>query len=162
MSCGIYQIKHRDSTRRYIGSSKQIEFRWSCHIWDLDRGVHVNLFLQNLWNKYGKDAFEFSIVEYCPESELLRIEQCWIDSIPVPDRINISLSTVGGMRGRHHTEEAKQKMREANTGQKRPPRSDMTRQRMSESRLGKTKSTETKQKMSESMKLAHERRRLKG
>lgn len=61
--CGIYFIKNKVNGKLYIGSSCNIHARWSSHISELKRGVHHSLPLQRAWNKYGKDAFHFQILE---------------------------------------------------------------------------------------------------
>lgn len=40
------------------------------HFGELNRNVHNNKHLQNAWNKYGEESFEFNVLEYC-DVELL-------------------------------------------------------------------------------------------
>ena len=56
--------------------SRDIHQRWHEHLSDLTRHVHNNQYLQNAWDKYGKDNFEFSIIERCEES-LLSERECF-------------------------------------------------------------------------------------
>lgn len=65
--------------KRYIGSSKDLYYRLSKHIWDLNRDSHVNNYLQNSWSKYGKDSFEYGILEYCKEENRLAREGYYIE-----------------------------------------------------------------------------------
>ena len=44
----------------------------------LVRGDHHCIYLQNAWNKYGKEAFEFIILEYCSEELLLLREDYYL------------------------------------------------------------------------------------
>jgi len=63
---GIYQIIHYDSSKCYIGSvmhPRGFNTRWSNHISKLNKGIHHSIKLQNAWNKYSIDAFDFSILE---------------------------------------------------------------------------------------------------
>ena len=66
--CGIYQIINLVNGKRYIGSSKDLYYRLSKHIWDLNRNSHVNNHLQNSWSKYGKDSFEVTILDTITET----------------------------------------------------------------------------------------------
>lgn len=77
--CGVYQIKNKVNGKVYIGSSKHIEQRWKSHIRDLQKGIHHSVHLQNAWNKYGEDAFIFSVLECCEEFERYDLEQKYID-----------------------------------------------------------------------------------
>lgn len=49
----------------YIGQSKTIQRRWHDHLKCLRDGKHVNRHLQAAFQKYGEDAFEFSVIEEC-------------------------------------------------------------------------------------------------
>lgn len=82
---GIYKIENIVNGKIYIGSSNCIERRWSEHIKNLESNNHYNKHLQNSWNKYGKNCFNFSVIEYCQESELLNREQYYIDNLKVLD-----------------------------------------------------------------------------
>lgn len=79
MTCGIYEIVNLITGQRYIGHSKEIEYRFYSHRLYLGYGTHHNPHLQASWNKYGKDSFEFSILEVCPEDQLLIREQDYLD-----------------------------------------------------------------------------------
>jgi len=81
MKSGIYKITNLKSGKFYIGSSKDIEFRWSEHKKHLNGNYHINKKLQNAWNFYGKENFEFTIVELVSNDEtfLLKREQFYFD-----------------------------------------------------------------------------------
>lgn len=79
MTCGVYQILHEGSGRRYIGSSVRVEARWSTHRAELNSGGHHSSYLQRAWNKYGPEAFRFEILEECGEEELAAREQHYMD-----------------------------------------------------------------------------------
>lgn len=76
---GIYAIRHIVSGRQYIGSSGHIRQRHQHHWSRLRKGRHHSPALQNYWNKYGPDAFEFLILEECPPKHLEEREQFYID-----------------------------------------------------------------------------------
>lgn len=64
---GIYCIQNTENGKKYVGKSKNIKHRWTVHKSHLNRNIHSNVYLQRAWNKYGKDGFEFRILEECDE-----------------------------------------------------------------------------------------------
>jgi group I intron endonuclease len=63
----------------YVGQSKIPNNRRSRH-WELLRGgKHENPNLQEAYDKYGKDAFVFKILEHCEPDKLLEREEHWIN-----------------------------------------------------------------------------------
>lgn len=68
--CGIYCIENTVNGKKYIGLSRDINRRWLEHRSELNRGDHVNVYLQSSWNNHGEDAFKFYIVELCSSEEL--------------------------------------------------------------------------------------------
>lgn len=79
---GIYAVVNTLNNKKYVGSSSDIKKRYRQHYNDLYKNKHVNIHLQRAFNKYGKDAFEFWILEKCEDIKdtLIAIEQKWIDS----------------------------------------------------------------------------------
>ena len=78
MYIGIYKIENLLNGKVYIGQSVDITKRWSTHVAELNNNCHHNIHLQNAWNKYGEENFEFSIVEECDISQLNQREIYWI------------------------------------------------------------------------------------
>ena len=76
---GVYKIQNKIDLKLYIGSSKDIYYRWENHIKLLKRNKHHSPHLQFAWNKYGEENFEFSIIERCSQDELINLEQKYID-----------------------------------------------------------------------------------
>ena len=76
---GVYAIRHKESGRVYVGSSKDIYARWAQHVHTLERGSHRSKYLQRAWQKYGADAFEFIILETCDHDKRVVREQVCID-----------------------------------------------------------------------------------
>lgn len=60
---GIYSIKNSINNKKYFGLSTNIKRRWSDHKNSLRKNKHENSLLQNAWNKYGEENFEFEIVK---------------------------------------------------------------------------------------------------
>ena len=67
---GVYQILCIPTAKIYVGSSLNISERWWEHRWDLRRGTHHSRYLQRAWDKYGEEAFVFSILEYVEDPDL--------------------------------------------------------------------------------------------
>ena len=66
------------NNKKYIGQSKNIEYRWKEHIKKLNSDKHINNHLQNAWNTYGASGFTFSILELCTKEELTKQEDYWM------------------------------------------------------------------------------------
>ena len=71
---GIYSIKNIKNDKIYIGKSIDIYKRWNQHKLQLRKNEHHSKSLQADWNKYGEDAFEFSIIEECETEKLNKME----------------------------------------------------------------------------------------
>ena len=165
MTVGIYVITNKINGKRYIGSSAYVEGRWSAHHWHLRNGVHHNAHLQSAWNKYGEEAFVFSIIKECPIDQLVDQEQGYLMSQP---EYNIAEFADASQRGAKHTEEWKRNQSER---AKKYVMSTEERQRVSQRMKGNTNnknrdynhSNETKRKISESLrgKLHSEETKLK-
>lgn len=78
---GIYMIQNNRTGDSYIGSSKTLSRRLRDHFRKLKKGNHENPFIQNSYNKYGKDAFVYTILEFCTEEQLRNREQHFVDSL---------------------------------------------------------------------------------
>lgn len=176
MTCGVYQIRRVETGDIYVGSSYQIEIRWSCHRYELESGQHINRHLQNVWNKYGEDAFVFEVLRECPREELHDLEQHYIDALKPRYNINPRADRPPSRFGIPRSAESEKKRLQTllKNGVKRSPRSDESRQKQSElmkgrkpnenqlaglrkgwerkvgTMIGRKHSDETKKKMSES------------
>jgi group I intron endonuclease len=77
---GIYKITNCVNGKVYIGKSIDIlNRRWVYHKSLLNKGTHINKHLQNSWNKYGENNFDFSIILECTPDELDEYEIYYID-----------------------------------------------------------------------------------
>ena len=145
MTCGIYMIQNKVNNKIYIGQAVDIKERWGEHKAKLKANCNKpNKHLQNAWNKYGEDNFEFTIICECDESQLNTMEEYYIFELMSYDRRVGYNKTYGGDGGRP-TEETKKKLSE-NNGRywKGKTRSEETRRKISESEKGKIVLEETK------------------
>lgn len=83
---GIYKISCIETGKIYIGSSKNCHRRRSEHQSDLKKSRHGSIRLQNAFLKYGPGSFVFEVLEYCEQSQLLTLEQKWLDQTRSYDR----------------------------------------------------------------------------
>lgn len=119
LQTGVYKIVNAVNGKVYIGSAGvSLRRRNNEHYCTLRKGQHTNNHLQNSWNKYGENAFEFIILERCsPELCLIR-EQFWIDFYDSANEFkgyNIT-PTAGSLLGTKfgpRSDEVKAKMKEA-------------------------------------------------
>ena len=148
---GVYQIVNTVNGKIYVGSGVCFKIRWGQHKSDLKNNKHDNSYLQNSWNKHGKDNFEFIILEVVKDKEkLIEREQHWLDKTKCCKRkIGYNIYSIAGSSlGMRHSEEHKKKMSDAQkkryeNGCKSPM-------------LGRSHSEETKQKMSDTTKKQYE------
>lgn len=89
---GIYKITNIENNKIYIGSSVDIEKRWTKHVQDLNNNKHHSYKLQEDWNKYSPETFEFEIVNAMTDEEMLRdIEQLYLSKYkPYKDGYNVA------------------------------------------------------------------------
>lgn len=172
---GIYILECKSNGKNYIGSASNIESRWRTHKSLLQRNRHSNPHLQNAWQLYGAESFDFVVVELSSKAELCGKEQYWMDLLDASNQslgFNIS-KTARSLLGYRHSEETKAKISRANRGLKRSlefceqmselnrgekhrqwgkPLSDEHKEKLLSSIRGKKKTEEHKKRLSESHK----------
>lgn len=121
---GIYKITNNVTGKFYIGSSKHVEQRFDEHKRALTRKSHDNPILQNAWNFYGKEKFEFSVLEECSPEKCFEREQYYLDTLQPYKSIgyNIGKTAKGGDNFVNHPnkEEIREKTRLLSTGENNP------------------------------------------
>lgn len=113
---GIYGIKNKINNHIYIGKT-EMNFgdRRDSHYSLLENNKHWNKYLQNAWNKYGKDNFEFIIIHKLVDDEdINELERYYIKYYR---DLNLSYNIAdggqgGGNLGKHLSEETKRKISE--------------------------------------------------
>ena len=115
---GIYAINNLVTGDFYIGScSTKFYKRWSRHRKDLEKGIHSNPKLQNSYNKYGKDSFEYVVLKLCSKEDCIKLEQFYLDNLkPTFNILQIAKSALGHVV----SEETKIKIRNTLKGRVRP------------------------------------------
>ena len=145
MSCGIYKIRNKVNNKCYIGCSYNIEARFYEHTRTLNKGQHHSLIFQRAWNKYGEENFELEIILECDRVDLLIEEQKYLNTKP---EYNRERTSNGGLI---HTEETKQKIREARAKQI-IIHSEETKKKIGDKNKGKVFSEEHRKKLSDKKK----------
>lgn len=133
---GIYCITCTGNGKKYIGKTEQtFSKRYWHHKWKLNNGCHDNEYLQNSWNKYGKDSFVFEVVYVLkPNDDINDLEKYYIElyntfesgfnmtkggeglcGYEIPDDIRKYIGEINRQRmtGTKLSESTKQKMRES-------------------------------------------------
>lgn len=114
---GIYQILNIKTGKFYIGSSSFSMFtRWAHHKTALKHNKHHSAYLQNSWNKYGEENFEFVVIERCSAEKCLEREQFYMDLLNPAYNMAKKSNNCLGVK---HSEATKKKMSEAHKGHKR-------------------------------------------
>jgi group I intron endonuclease len=177
---GIYKIQSIIKPERcYIGSAINIGSRFKTHFKALRDNLHHSNKLQNHYNKYGAEDLQLFILLECNKEELLKEEQYFINSLtPYFNICRVAGSPLGvtrsqetkiklselnkgitsGFKGKQHSEEVKQRLREVNTGKKL---SEEAKLKLSKGSKGKLKIEEVKKRMSEAKKLQTQETKLK-
>ncbi len=137
---GIYGIHNKLNNKIYIGKTMQsFGDRWDCHRSQLRGGYHDNKHLQNAWNKYGEENFDFQIIHCCNGQSVDEVNTLEMQEIARYKELGLAYNLHDGgdggyFLGKHLSPEAKRKIGDKN-------RVNMT---------GKKLSKETKIKMSQS------------
>lgn len=134
---GIYKIENIASKNCYIGATKNASARFQIHLSELKRNVHHCKKLQQAFNETDVTNFTFTIIEECEDSNIIKVEQKWIDyyrhlnkcyntnfiatdkgTDSLETRQKKSLAMIGNKNGlgRIVSEEAKEKARQLNLG----------------------------------------------
>lgn len=114
-TCGIYKLVNKVTNQCYVGQSQRCKKRIKEHFRLLRYNKHPNQHLQNAYNKYGSENFYGEVEIECENlSELDALENSFLDGdawFDEPKVYNIADFAKAPMRGKTHTEEAKQRIR---------------------------------------------------
>ena len=153
--CGIYKLYFDNDSRFYIGSTNDLQERLQAHIRAVNKQKHFNIYFQHLCLKLGIENLKYEILAKCPQEYLLKMEQWFVDKL----KPKLNLAEIVGRppanrkRGYEMSEEAKQNISKAKTGQKIDRsnyiHSEETLSKISQSLKGRVITEEWKQKMRE-------------
>ncbi|WP_400164412.1 GIY-YIG nuclease family protein [Brevibacillus sp. TJ4] len=89
VEAGVYQIRNTENNKIFVGSTRNLKtlngLRFS-----LEAGMSVYKGLQQEWNRYGKDAFAFEVLEvlekkkdpyFDEKRELEKLEAKWLERL---------------------------------------------------------------------------------
>lgn len=108
MLSGIYKITNKINSKFYIGSSFNIDKRKREHLYKLNNNIHHNKYLQNAWNKYGENNFEFLVIAKCPQEYLIKLENFFLKQLKPVYNIAPEAGTTYGYK---HTIDTKNKFK---------------------------------------------------
>lgn len=154
----IYKIENIVNGKFYIGSTcKSIKRRYSEHLCQLNKNLHKNVYLQNSFNKYGKNHFRITLVEEIVNLENLSVEDFHklvlkkeLDYIiRLNPQYNICKETRSGKLGKSLSEEHKKKISSISKNRKV---TEDTKEKIRLARAKQVITEEHKMKISESLK----------
>lgn len=168
--CGIYKITNILNNKCYIGQSIDCIYRLIKHKSKLNVNKHYNLYLQRAYNKYGKDNFTFEIIFLCNIQDLDGHEQHFINHLKTLDNKFGYNSQSGGSFTKQYSDESRLKMSNSHKGHipwnkgikgmiklkkssmKGKKHTIEARLKISEAGRGRAVSTETRKKISDTLK----------
>lgn len=104
----IYVIRNKTNDHFYIGSTFDLQKRKNTHFNELRKNKHHSKYLQNAFNKYGEENFEFRIL-FKTNAPLRLVEQTFMDKYkPV---YNVSKNVIAPMQGRKHSKSTLRKFK---------------------------------------------------
>lgn len=150
--CCIYLITNLKTKKFYLGSTLDFQKRKSSHLNKLSKNKHHSKYLQNSYNKYGKELFTIDIYQFSTEEERLELEDYYLKCYK--PKYNVSKNAFAPMTGRKHDKATKLKMKSwirkkgkenHNYGKKL---SEEHKQKLQLLKIGSKRSEKTKRKMS--------------
>lgn len=137
---GIYMIVDLQTSKRYLGCSKDIGTRFSHHRSLLKNRSHYNLDLQQIWDD-RQDQVAFVLIEECNREILFERESFYRKSF---GELLLNRPYIGS-RGREVSVETRERISRSKLGKK------LSKSRVGQG-LGRKFSEETRQRMSQSAK----------
>ena len=141
---GIYKITNQINGKVYIGQTINYKKRSKAHFSYLVSNKHHNMYLQNAFNKHGKDAFAIELIKECSIDELDKLEIEHILEYNASNEVFGYNLIEGGQKYRFFSDDVKKRVSLKLKGRKF---TDEHRKRISESQKGKLISKQAIEKM---------------
>jgi group I intron endonuclease len=106
---GIYVIRNINTNKVYVGSTKNFGIREKTHFRTLENGNHSSIKLQRSYNKHGRSAFVFEVIERTPYRKkiILEREKHWMEELDsLANGYNIAPASFGDVLTHHPEKEA--------------------------------------------------------
>jgi group I intron endonuclease len=133
----IYQIENIKNGKIYIGQTRNPTIRWQNHCSLLRNDKHDNSHLQNAWNIYGAENFKFSIIKEVPLEQLNHHEIQVIETFSKDKVYNTYKGTYTYGMTDSQKKNISEKMKNKTSWNKGIPRTERTKNKISESLKGK-------------------------
>ena len=134
----VYLIRNRVSGKVYVGKSVDVISRWATHKGTLRRGCHHNPHLQQSWDYYGPEAFEFEILMEAAGDDLPSLEGRYCEAFHAFDRRHgYNVVGVDPFGNQTKPPEVRAKLRASQLGRKLGPMPEERRQKISTAHKGK-------------------------
>jgi group I intron endonuclease len=148
--CGIYGFRNLVDGKWYVGQSIDMVHRKEGHLWLLKSGKHPNPHFQSAFRKYGLESFEFRVLaKDIPEILLDNFECAWISQLRCNQQEFGYNFESGGRVSKRITEEARQRLSEAN---RKRVWSEAARQKIAEANVRRVWSEDACRKISDANK----------
>jgi len=141
----IYKIINKANGKHYIGQTNDLEKRWKGHLQCAEN--ESGYLLHSAIRKYGPENFEFEMIEACKDEDANDLEKKWI--LHYESFVKGYNLTSGGDAEFKRSEVTIQKMSESKRGHEV---SEETRKKIGDANRGRVMSKETREKMSQSRK----------
>lgn len=119
-TCAVYKIKNEINGKEYVGSTKNLEHRMSCHFSEIEGHNHGNPNIRKDSFEFPTSAFAFYMLERVYDSDMLiKREQFWINKLN--PEYNYNKIAGKSLDGYIKTPEARKKHSITMTGRKQSP-----------------------------------------
>ncbi len=90
VEAGVYQIKNRMNQKILVGSTRNLKTLNGLRFMLETNGYTTNKELQEEWNRFGKEAFTFSVLEklkkkddpfFIEKEALMELEEKWLEKL---------------------------------------------------------------------------------